>query len=206
MARPKKLAQLVVVLPAREWASLDEAFDRVKLWVGSVELTRRKLRQDLVDGQLQAAALCIARDGTETWLSFSPAWWQPLKISPPILLHDSTDCCRVEGEAEGWDRKLERRYFLVRRAELDKLYPGAELDKLYPVAAPNEQADNPTSPRRTPGPRPEKDWPAHVERELIRRGLGKMTAEDLCQFCEDTLDYQPDVSAMRKLLRRLLNK
>ena len=33
-----------------------------------------------------------------------------------------------------------------------------------------------------------------------------MTAEFPCQFCEDTLNYEPDPSAMRKLLRRLLNK
>ena len=188
MARPRKSARPVAPLPAREWASLDEAFDRVKIWVGAVDPTRRQLQQDLQAGRLQAAARCIARDGTETWLIFKPAWWQSLKISPPILLHDSTDRCRVAGDAEGWNRKLEKRYFLARRAELDKLYPN-NLDKFHPVATPSEQADNPTPSHRPPGPRPEKDWPTHVTHELIRRGLAKMTAEDLCQFCEDTLNY-----------------
>jgi hypothetical protein len=49
MARSRKPARPVAPLPAREWASLDEAFDRVKLWVETVELTRRTLRRDLVE-------------------------------------------------------------------------------------------------------------------------------------------------------------
>jgi hypothetical protein len=86
------------------------------------------------------------------------------------------------------------------------------LEKVWPVlasaptaAAPSEQADDTTS-RRPPGPRPTKEWETHVEREIIRRGIGNMTAGDWCQFCGDTLDHQPDESDMRKLLRRLRNK
>jgi hypothetical protein len=200
-----KLAQVAAALPIREWASLDDAFERVKL-CGSTELAGHDLKQDFLTGRLQAAARCFAPDGTETCFIFEPAWWRPLKIScPPISILGATGRCRVEGVAEGWDLKQGKWYWLVRRVELDKLYPN-DLDKFHLVAAPSEQADNPTPSHRPPGPRPEKDWPAHVTRELIRRGLEKMTAEDLCQFCEDTLNYQPDPSAMRKLLRRLLNK
>jgi hypothetical protein len=207
MARPKKLARSVAPLPAREWAPLDEAFDRVKFWVGSVQLACRQLPQDLLAGQLQGAARCI-RDGTETWLTFNPAWWQSLKISPPILLLDSTDRCRVEGEADGWDRKREKRYFFVHRVELHKLYPVADLDKLYSVAVPSEQADNPTS-RRKPGHPPKHDWPMVVARELIRMALAgeKMppTAPKMLQFCENKLRWQPDIRQMQRLLSKLLD-
>jgi hypothetical protein len=207
MARPKKLARPVAPLPAREWAPLDEVFDRVKFWVGSVELTGRELQQDLLTGRLQAAAWIIALDGTETWVILERAFWQRLKIScPPISIIGSTGRCLVEGEAEGWDRKQERRRsFLVRRGELDKLYPRAD-DKPYLVAAPNEQADNTTS-RRKPGHPPKHEWPLVVARELIRMAAAgeKMpTAPKMLQFCENKLRWQPDIRQMQKLLRFLL--
>jgi hypothetical protein len=154
-------------------------------------LACRQLPQDLLAGQLQGAARCI-RDGTETWLTFNPAWWQSLKISPPILLLDSTDRCRVEGD----------------RVELHKLYPVADLDKLYSVAVPSEQADNPTS-RRKPGHPPKHDWPMVVARELIRMALAgeKMppTAPKMLQFCENKLRWQPDIRQMQRLLSKLLD-
>jgi hypothetical protein len=206
MARPKKLARLVAALPVREWASLDDAFERVKL-CGSAELAGHDLKQDFLTGRLQAAARCIAPDGTETCFIFEPAWWLPFKIScPPISIIGSTGRSCVEGVAEGWDLKQGKWYWLVRRAELDTLYPGADLNKLYPVAAPNEQADN-TPSRRKPGSPPKHDWPLVVARELIRmaRAGEKMpTAPKMLQFCEDKLRWQPDIRQMQRLLKFLL--
>jgi hypothetical protein len=124
--------------------------------------------------RLQAAAWIIALDGTETWVILERAFWQRLKIScPAISLVRFTGRCLVEGEAEGWDWKQERkRYWLVRRVELDKHYPSRSPSPAFspetaPVAAPNEQADNPTAPRRAPGPKPREDWPNLVGAWLV---------------------------------------
>jgi hypothetical protein len=201
-----KLAQVVAALPVREWASLDDAFERVKL-CGSAELVGHDLKQDFLTGRLQAAARCIAPDGTETCFIFEPAWWRPFKIScPPILLLRATGRSRVEGVAEGWDLKQGKWYWLVRRVELDTRYPCA-LGKLYPVAAPSEQADNSTS-RRKPGPPPKHEWPLVVARELIRMALAgeKMpTAPKMLQFCENKWRWQPDIRQMQRLLSTLFD-
>jgi hypothetical protein len=200
-----KHAQVVAALPLREWASLDDAFERVKL-CGSAELAGHDLKQDFLTEQLQAAARWIAPDGTETCFIFEPAWWRPLKIScPPISIIGSTGRSCVDGVAEGWDLKQGKWYWLVRRVELDTRYPG-DLGKLYPVAAPSEQVDNTTS-RRKPGPPPKHNWPLLVARELIRMALAgeKMpTAPKMLQFCEDKLCWQPDIRQMQNLLRLLL--
>jgi hypothetical protein len=82
-----------------------------------------------------------------------------------------------------------------------------------PPPSPSERATEPpdlatdVSPRRRPGKRPTKDWPTHVARELIRRaraGEEMPTAAQMCQFCQNTLCWQPDIRQMQRLLRDLL--
>jgi hypothetical protein len=203
-----KLAQVVAALPVREWASLDDAFERAKLY-GSAELAGHDLKQDFLTRQLQGAVRYIAPDGTETCFIFEPAWWRPLKIScPPIRIIGSTGRSCVDGVAEGWDLKQGKWHWLVRRVELDKVYPGAEFNKSYPVAAPSEQAENPTT-RRKPGRPPKHDWDMVVARELIRMALAgeKMppTAPKMLQFCENKWRWQPDIRQMQRLLSKLLD-
>jgi hypothetical protein len=171
MARTKKLAQLVAALPAREWAPLDDAFERVERWARSADLAGHDLKEDFLTRRLQGAVR-IDHDGTEACFIFEPAWWRPFKIScPPILILGSTGRCRVEGVAEGWDLKQGKWHWFVRRVGLHEHYPDADLDKLYPVAAPSVQADNPPPSRRRPGPKPTEDWPTLVGAWLVAEAL-----------------------------------
>jgi hypothetical protein len=84
-----------------------------------------------------------------------------------------------------------------------KRWPELQLQSSAPQPPTDEVA---TSPRRKPGPQPKKDWTAHVANllyRLKRRGMRVPPARRFAQSCENKLGYQPDISAVQKLLRTL---
>jgi hypothetical protein len=93
--------------------------------------------------------------------------------------------------------------------ELAKLWPGQEEEEQPLRRKPGRQGEEIVArpaPRK-PGKKPKHDWPKHVARhviQIIRSGQDIPTARDIAQWCEDTLDYQPDISELQKLLKFLL--
>jgi len=97
--------------------------------------------------------------------------------------------------------------FFAWRPDLEKAWPTIFVAAAAPVAQEPLSLSPTESQRRKPGPRATKDWPTHVARELIRRaraGEDMPTAAQMCQFCQNTLHWQPDIRSMQKQLRRLL--
>jgi hypothetical protein len=92
--------------------------------------------------------------------------------------------------------------------------PRVDVDK-HPIAAtptmtaPHQSDDvQPPKPRRRkPGPKIKKGWRLRVAGEANRIMENEKripSAEELAQFCENKLGYQPDERAIQKLLRDLL--
>jgi hypothetical protein len=193
-AAPSKLWQPAPDLKPHEWTPLSELLERAKERVG-LDQAGFELREHFATGRIKTA-LHHLYETKMSRLFLQPPFWEPLEFR-----RGQGGFIRPEGDVMGqpvfhggsWA-------FFVRTAEANKFYPVA-----VSTDARSEQANKATS-HRPPGKRPAKDWKAHVEHEIIRRGIGKMTAEEWCQFCEDTLNHQPDPSDMRKLLRHLLNK
>jgi hypothetical protein len=185
-----------------EWATFTEAWQRVEAAVGSsLWLIQHDLHRDFLEKRLIAAARRIASDGTETLIIFKPEYWQQLKIN-------------YAWSIEGWEaeaREGERWVFVVRRHELDKRYPiatpGRPAPDPKPSAAPNTpgEAEDAQSAqkRRKPGPPPSKDWRSEVVRELIKRakdGEELPSAPEMCKFCGQHLELEPDLREMQRLL------
>ena len=63
--------------------------------------------------------------------------------------------------------------------------------------------------RHMPGPKPLRNWQDHVLREIVRALANKHSipaAPTLAQSCSDRVGYTPDVSAINKLIRDVLNE
>jgi hypothetical protein len=85
--------------------------------------------------------------------------------------------------------------------------------KVWPALAPQAtaareaDASEPPSPRRKPGRKPRGNWKLEVATEVglyYRQGKPIPAANELAQFCQDELGFQPDISEIQKWLRQLL--
>jgi hypothetical protein len=117
-ARAKRLWHPLKAWRPHEWVSMVDALERVEKTVGTLQLARHALRQDLLKKRLVAAVWVIAQDGTETWMIADPTVWQSLRIWFGWQI-------RSEGEVEGYDPYRRKWHFFVRRRDLDKRYPAA---------------------------------------------------------------------------------
>ena len=82
-----------------------------------------------------------------------------------------------------------------------ELWPAQEAE---PVTTKQQAADPFKPPRRRPGPPPENEWKQAVVRELLRRakaGKPLPSAPDMQEFCQDVLEWEPDLRSMQELLR-----
>jgi hypothetical protein len=104
----------------------------------------------------------------------------------------------VSSSREAWERPRDFYVFEFDADEVRALLPRAE------ASAPDESA---ASRRRKPGPKVKKDWRLHAAAHVydVKKKTGRTPpASEIAQYCEDTLDYQPDSSEIQKLLRYLL--
>jgi hypothetical protein len=81
--------------------------------------------------------------------------------------------------------------------------------ELTPQAAAKREgeASEPPSHRRKPGRKPRGNWKLEVATEVglrYREGKPPPAANELAQFCEDKLGFQPDISEIQKWLRLLV--
>src|SRR5262245_60203945 len=219
MARAKKLWRPLKDWKRHEWAPMEEVWQRAEKVIGSdLRDMRRDLRQDFLDRRLIMGMRLFALDGTETRIILERECWQWLKINYAwsITGWEEIPGWKTEWEAEARKRKWEHSALVVRRRELDKHYPAATAATPIEHRADDSQPSQPSDPpandqptRRKPGPKPRKDWPKHVNREIVRAlraGKSIPTAADLAQSCEDNLGYQPDISAVQKHVGHLLNR
>ena len=206
MKKPKPWRLVKAWQPA-DWAPFKEAWQRVEAVIGSsLWLIQRDLRQDFLDERLISAVRRISPDGTEKRVILNPTFWQRLKIN-------------YAWSITGWEaeaREGERWVFVVRRRELDRLYPIATLgrpgtDGLPPV---DLAAD---APRQKPGPKYKDDWPIVMASEIIRLALSARDREMLKnvaalgrhmkEFLEEQIGSAPkDPGAIEEMLRVLLQR
>jgi hypothetical protein len=194
---PRKQA----VFSVEQWVTLNAAFVRVKTALSSADLAEHDLPEHIRSGRLASAMRRMARDGSVTFELLKPSFWKGLQL---LETHElgADGLAKRSGKVRvlGLGVADAQLWFFVSRGDLDKLYPvsGARAD------------DNDDEPpmRRKPGPRTRKGWKLHVAGELdrlvLKEGKPIPTAAELAQFCEDTLDWQPDPSAIQKLIKALI--
>jgi hypothetical protein len=100
--------------------------------------------------------------------------------------------------------------YYVSRSDYEKIWPAKKEPELPQVGKPAEEETEETvvPQNRKPGRKPKKGWPLHVAGELYRivvmENKPVPPASYFAQFCEDKLDYQPDIRAVQKLIKQLL--
>jgi hypothetical protein len=203
--KPKPWRLVEAWRPA-DWAPFKEAWQRVEAVIGSsLWLIQRDLRQDFLDGRLIAAVRRISPDGTETRVILNPTFWQRLKVN-------------YAWSITGWQaeaRKGEIWVFVVRRRELDRLYPIATLGRPGTDGLP--LVDLSDAPRQKPGPKYKDDWPVVTASEIIRLALSARDREMLKnvsalgrymkKFLEEQIGSAPkDPGAIEEMLRVLLQR
>jgi len=162
-----------------------------------IELTQRDLKAHLLAKQLVGAARVIAPDGSERFIIFERAFWEPVELPTAWLM-------------TGWEkhaREGEKWRFFVGRRELDRLYPvRAASDQPTIPAAQSAQDDAP--PRPKPGQKITKGWKLTAAVELdgfIKEKGRRPSGPELSERVDKKLEYYPDESDVRELMRFLLD-
>jgi hypothetical protein len=180
---------------ARDGVQLTAAFLQIMSKVGRRDFALACLDEDLRSGRLGSALAKISPDGKITMTPLKRSDWQQLTLQVPLHPQEGVG---VQPYVDG--------YIYVRRADLDKHYSITATPA--PAAAPKADAGQPPkSRRRKPGPKIKKGWRLRVAGEANRIMENEKripSAEELAQFCENKLGYQPDERAIQKLLRDLL--
>jgi hypothetical protein len=193
----------VVALPPEKWASLAEALARVKAVLGPADdLAARDLTQHLRARRLTAGARHVAAGFRPTdkdaCYIFTRAFWRDAMVDRPLSGFSQP---RVRAKAlqtgGSW-------YFFIRRAELDRLYPGAAVvveDRLPPL------------PRGKPGRKVRDDWPmllgawlvavAAKDRDRLRNIDALVEAAE--NFLQEQIGWAPkDTKDLRNKIRHFL--
>ena len=164
----------------------------------NTRLTQRDLKAHLFAKRkrLVGAARIIAPDGSERWIIFKPAFWGPVELPYAWLVSGYE---KHASEGEEWE-------FFVRRRELDRLYPvRAASDQPTIPAAQSAQDD--ASPRPKPGQKT-KGWKLTAAVELdgfIKEKGRRPSGPELSERVDKKLEYYPDESDVRELMRFLLD-
>jgi hypothetical protein len=198
------MAKKALVYSPAKWASLDEAFALAKaaLGSGSAKHTLQDLHDRMRDGSLPSAVRRLEPDGTAVlplsfWGTvslregFGPGPDGKLRRSGTVRVHDRGEPLYSHG--------ADRVYFVLR----------SDLDKLYPPAPQAEQAGQEAkTAHRKPGRKTTKNWQLHVAGELHRIVVVEKKpvppASHFAKFCDDKLNYHPDIRAVQRLLKLLI--
>jgi hypothetical protein len=185
-----KLKKTPPTLPPQEWVDLKDAFSRI---IGPCDAALSSLNRDLRSGRLGSALLEISPDEKVRMRPLKSSDWKHRTVYAQI------DQKAIQVQVQPYAAAV----YFVRRADLDKFYPipGTPAPTLAP-----QTDDAPNPGRRKPGPKIKNDWRLHVAAEThrIREKEKRIpSAAELAQFCENNLGYQPDESAIQKLLRYL---
>ena len=190
------------------WLPLPRALEYCGRRIGSEFFAPLEMQQEFAAGRIRTAARYLdqsTRPSTSKVALLTTASWKGRTLiwKRKGLLSDSFKKGLHPSMIYVWQPDLEKKWAppspppsLSERATEPPERPSEPLDLAPDV-----------SPRRKPGKRPTKDWPTHVARELIRRaraGEEMPTAAQMCQFCQNTLGWQPDIRQMQRLLRDLL--
>ena len=234
MARAKKPWRPLKGWHPSEWVAFKNVWQRAEKVIGSdLWHMQRDLRQEFVDGRLIMAVRFFAPNGTETMaIILEPACWQWLRINDALSITGWETIPGWDADAhkeETWD-------FRVRRRESDKLYPDADrkgpAGPPGPTGPTGQQglqgnpgagATGPTGPvgatgsrfadtprhGRKPGKKIKRNWRLHAAVELhrFREEEGRTpTGLELAERVNNKLNYCPDPSDVRKLIRFLLSE
>jgi hypothetical protein len=194
------LRRKVAALPPEKWLPLADALARVKAVLGpSNDLAVRDLTQHLRAGRLTAGARRVTAvfADTDACFVFTRAYFQQDAVVNRPLPEP-----RVRATAGGW-------YVFIRRAEFDRLYPGAV------TAAAAVAADDglPPLPRGKPGRKPRDNWPTLVGAWLIAvavkdpdklRNIDALVV-DAENFLQQKIGWAPrDTKDLRSKIRHFL--
>jgi hypothetical protein len=194
--KPAKKPKLLVRSPA-DWIPLAEACKRIQATTHHRELTQHELNRLVRGGDLPSAELRIKCGGTEVFRLLDPSEREQLLIS---VVGPDSGTVHVHGIKLGPDDF--RVFYFVDRKKLDKFYPPSPGSPLGEPHA-NKALESAGNPR---GPRSEKDWRKRAGREIALRaapGTRPPTGADMCDWCGQTLNYEPNIGDMHKLISRL---
>ena len=196
MKKRKPLWKPIKAWRPHEWVPFSEAWRRVEATVGgALRLTQRDLHRAFLNGRLIAAVRRFAQGGTETRIVLERAVWRRLKINYAWSI---TGWRELDPEAEQW-------VFFVRRRKLDKHYPADG------TTTPTERRPDDEQPtiKRKPGKKIKENWrlTAAVELDLFIKEKGRTpSGPELAERVDTKLNYYPDESEVRKLIRYLVGE
>ena len=199
-------------------------------------LMQRDLRQEFLDGRLIMAVRFFAPTGTETIrIILEPACWQWLKINSESSITGWETIPGWAADAhkeETWDFRVRRRELDEHYPDANTTGPAGPPGATGPqgpagligATGPQGGAVGPTGPtgpvgatgpafassdRRKPGRKIIKNWrlTAAVELDNFMKEKGRTpTAPELAERVDNKLEYCPDDSEVRNLIRFLINE
>ena len=202
-----------------QWLPWSDGCKRVFRATGSWELAAVELKDKLASGQIKTMKRVTCGDKVEEY-KLSAEDWSAAGISARRDLSRSatadnrdgylrcyvTDKNQLRHGALTEPKDIEWHHIFFRRRDIDALWPIEPVRPADMIAKPDH---------RKPGPKPTHDWQIEVAAELFRiiySAAGKIpdndsaVARQLCEFCENQWNWQPDESAVRKLIKRLLRR
>jgi hypothetical protein len=170
------------------WQLVDEALRQMTARIGHATLAAFDLRQATMNGRVRSMRRYLST-GQEIRRELVPAEC----FAEPVLSANLDRLPRDLRSIHGW-------LYYVWKPDIDTLFGASPEEKNY------------TRPRRKPGQKGyTEDWPLHVAREVIRILQSQMpsaakipSAAKMSERCEEACGYHPDISAMQKMLKRLL--
>ena len=180
------------------WLPLSRALEYCRRRIGSEFFAPLEMQQEFAAGRIRTAVRYLdqsTQPPTSKVALLTTASWKgrPLIWKRRGLLSDS------------FKKGLHPSMIYVWQPDLEKKWAPPS-----PPPSPSEHATEPpdlatdVSPRRRPGPPPNKEWDRIVVRELLNRaraGQKLPTSPEMLRFCGEKLDWEPDPRAMQRLLR-----
>jgi hypothetical protein len=192
--------------PERDQWPMAEAIALRTKQTGNHAMAVGDIQEALVGGKLHAQR---RNEATGKFEDLPSEFWIEYEFFYKVLVERTLLTIRPRHRTI-WDTpeqtEIPGHFFYVSRSDYEKLWSLAERELPQDGKPAAEETEVPQN--RKPGRKTRKDWPLHVAGELYRivviENKRAPAASYFAQFCEDKLDYQPDIRAVQRLVKQLL--